>query len=191
MREAKKLGYRSRSAFKLLQLDDKFRLFCSGQKVVDLGAAPGGWTQVVKQRAQMDAGRGRVVAVDIEPIEAVDGVVILCLDICDPLAPSLIFQALGGPADVIISDMAAPLTGHKSTDHIRTGALCEEAHALACELLAPGGALVMKAFDGGTHSDLMAAVKTNFDLVKTVKPEASRPESPETYIVATGFRSGC
>ena len=188
--EAKKQGFRSRAAFKLLQLDDKYAIFRKGQRVADLGAAPGGWTQVAVDRVQPFESGGVVVAIDIQEMDPVSGAESLLLDICDPAAPRLLKKALGGPADVVISDMAAPLTGHKSTDHIRTLVLCEEAHAFACEALAQGGTFIVKAFAGGAQAELTNAIKRDFEKVRTVKPEASRSESPETYIVATGFRGG-
>lgn len=186
--EARKQGLRSRAAFKLVQLDDQYNLLRRGQKVVDLGAAPGGWTQIAVERIAPDESGGIVIAVDIQEMEPVGGAVIMCLDISDPAAPAPLIETLGGKADIILSDMAAPVTGHKSTDHLRTMALCEDAHAFACDALVAGGTLVMKAFAGGAHGELMTAINRNFDKVRTVKPDASRPESPETYIVATGFR---
>lgn len=188
--EAKKQGWRSRAAFKLIQMDEKYRIFRKGQRVADLGAAPGGWTQVVVDRVQPESSGGVVVAVDIQEMEAVPGAQMLRLDIRDANAPESLKAALGGEADVIISDMAAPVTGHRSTDHLRTLALCEEAHAFAREALAQGGAFVVKAFAGGAQAELTNAIKQDFEKVRTVKPEASRSESPETYIVAIGFRGG-
>lgn len=186
--EARKQGLRSRAAFKLVQMDDQYSLLRRGQKVIDLGAAPGGWTQIAVERVLPGEGGGIVVAVDIQEMEPLGGAEIMCLDISLPEAPARMMAALGGRADVILSDMAAPVTGHKSTDHLRTMALCEEAHAFACEALIKGGTLVMKAFAGGAHGELMTTINRSFDKVRTVKPDASRPESPETYIVATGFR---
>lgn len=186
--EAKKQGYRSRAAFKLIQLDDKYGLFRKGQRVVDLGAAPGGWTQVAVERVQPEQTGGVVVAIDVKEMEPVPGATTMLLDIGDPDAPRQLKQALGGRADVVISDMAAPVTGHRSTDHLRTLALCELAHEFACEALAPGGTFVAKAFAGGAQAELMAQINRYFEKVRTVKPEASRSESPETYIVATGYR---
>jgi len=187
--EARKQGYRSRAAFKLLQLDDRFGFLAHGQRVVDLGAAPGGWTQIVVDRTKPTGTGGKVVAIDIQEIDPMAGAETLVLDICAPDASDRLRSALGGGADVVLSDMAAAVTGHKSTDHLRTMALCEEAHLFAAETLSPGGTLVMKAFAGGAHADLMSAINKDFDKVRTVKPDASRPESPETYIVATGFRA--
>jgi 23S rRNA (uridine2552-2'-O)-methyltransferase len=187
--EARKQGLRSRAAFKLIQLDDRYGLLRRGQKVVDLGAAPGGWTQIVVERVAPDESKGIVIAVDIQEMEPVGGATAMVLDISDPASSAILLSALDGPADIILSDMAAAVTGHKSTDHLRTMALCEDAHAFACDALAPGGTLVMKAFAGGAHGELMTAINRTFDKVLTVKPDASRPESPETYIVATGFRA--
>ena len=186
--EARKRGYRSRAAFKLLQIDDRFAIFRHGQRVVDLGAAPGGWTQVAVERVRPDETGGAVVAIDVQEMEPVGGATTMVLDIRDADAPARLEAALGGPADVVLSDMAAPVTGHRSTDHLRTLALCEEAFAFAREALAPGGTFIVKAFAGGAQAELTNAIKQDFAKVRTVKPEASRSESPETYIVATGFR---
>ena len=187
--EARKKGYRSRAAFKLLQLDEKYELLAHGQRVVDLGAAPGGWTQIVVNKTRPDESNGKVVAIDIQDMDPLVGAETMVLDICAPEAADLLKCALGGPADVVLIDMAAALTGHKSTDHLRTMVLCEEARVFASGTLVPGGTLVMKAFAGGAHADLMAAINRDFDKTRTVKPDASRPESPETYIVATGFKA--
>lgn len=186
VQEAQRLGFRSRAAFKLIQLDDKFRILKKGQRVVDLGAAPGGWTQVAVARTGAAEGGGAVVAVDIEKMEPVAGARILQKDIRE--ASKALRGALGGPADVVLSDMAAPTIGHRATDHLRTMALCEEALAFARDYLAPGGAFVVKAFAGGAHADLMRAINLAFEDARTLKPPASRPESPETYIVAKGYR---
>ncbi|MEE2998137.1 MAG: RlmE family RNA methyltransferase [Pseudomonadota bacterium] len=188
VQEARKLGYRSRAAFKLLELDDRFGILKSGQRVVDLGAAPGAWTQIAVEKIRPSESGGKVIAIDIQEMEPLVGANTFVLDICLPEASQKLLEALGSGADVILSDMAAAVTGHKSTDHLRTMALCEEAHALAVEALVPGGAMVMKAFAGGAHADLMSSIKKNFEKLRTVKPDASRPESPETYVVATGFR---
>ena len=188
VQEAKKLGYRSRAAFKLLQLNEKYKLLRGGQKVVDLGAAPGGWTQVAVEKVRSDLGSGRVVAVDLCEIEPIGGASTICADIRNFSNKNVIKETLGGSADIVLSDMAAPITGHKSTDHLRTIGLCEVAHGFAVDILTPGGILLMKAFDGGGHKDLMTEIKINFDSVRTAKPDASRSESPETYIIAMGFR---
>ena len=182
VREAKAKGYRSRAAFKLVELDRKFRFLKKGTRVLDLGAAPGGWTQVAAARG------AQVVAMDILPIEPVAGVQALQLDMLDPKTPDLLKAALGGPADLVLSDMAAPTTGHRATDHIRTVALLEAALDLAGEVLAPGGAFVGKVFQGGADGALLARIKKAFREVRHVKPPASRAESVELYLVATGSR---
>ena len=191
--EAKRLGYRSRAAFKLLELDERFHLLKRGARVVDLGAAPGGWTQVAAQRSGAEAGpskegRGKLVAADILPMEAVPGATVLQQDFLDAKAPAEIIAALGGPADLVLSDMAAPATGHAATDHLRIVALAEEAFAFAAAVLRPGGAFVAKVFQGGAEGDLLAGLKRAFAVVRHAKPAASRAESAETYVVATGFR---
>lgn len=182
--EARRLGYRSRAAFKLLELDDKFRFLKPGIRIVDLGAAPGGWTQVAVRRAR----GGRVIAVDILAMEPVEGAEVMMLDMLAPDAPDRVEALLGGQADVVLSDMAAPTTGHRSTDHLRTLALAEIAFDFACRVLAPGGTFVAKMFQGGAQGELLDRIKRAFAKVRHVKPPASRDESPETYLVATGFR---
>jgi len=186
--EAKRLGYRSRAAFKLIEIDERFHLLKRGARIVDLGAAPGGWTQVAAQRIGAAEGRGKLVAADILPMEAVPGVMVLHQDFLDANAPAQITAALGGPADVILSDMAAPATGHAATDHLRIVALAEAAYEFAKEMLAPGGAFVAKVFQGGAEGDLLAALKRDFTTVRHAKPPASRAESAEVYVVAQGFR---
>jgi len=183
--EAKRAGYRSRAAWKLAQLDDRLHLLKPGARVVDLGAAPGGWTQVALERV---GPGGEVVAVDCAEMEPVAGAIVLRLDMSDPDAPAAIRAALGGSVDVVLSDMAAPVTGHRQTDHLRTVALCEAAAAFAGAVLRPGGAFVAKVFQGGAESALLAELKRLFAQVRHVKPPASRDSSPETYLVATGFR---
>ena len=186
--EAKRLGYRSRAAFKLAQLDERYALITPGARVVDLGAAPGGWTQVAVERAKAREGRGHVVAVDLSPMEPIPGAEILELDFLAPEAPKRIRAALGGPADLVMSDMAAPSTGHPQTDHLRIMALAEAAYDFAREVLAPGGAFLAKVLRGGTERQLLEALKRDFDTVRHVKPPASRADSAEIYVVATGFR---
>ena len=186
--EARKQGYRSRAAFKLLQLDEKVTLLRRGQRIVDLGAAPGGWTQVAVARAKPAEGGGKVVALDYLEMDPVPGAVILKLDFLDPDAPEQLKAALGGPADLVLSDMAAPTTGHPATDHLRIMGLAEAAAAFASEVLAPGGAFVCKLFQGGAEQTLLAQLKRDYAKVRHVKPEASRSDSSETYLVATGFR---
>jgi 23S rRNA (uridine2552-2'-O)-methyltransferase len=192
--EAQRLGYRSRAAFKLLQLDERFHLLKPGQRVVDLGAAPGGWTQVAA--ATVTAGKGgaagkgggRVVALDLLEMAPVPGAVVLHADFLDDAAPPQILAALDGPADLVLSDMAAPATGHAKTDHLRIVGLCEAALAFAETVLAPGGSFVAKVFQGGAEGTLLAALRRAFASVRHAKPPASRAESAETYVVATGFR---
>jgi 23S rRNA (uridine2552-2'-O)-methyltransferase len=182
VREAKAKGYRSRAAFKLVELDRKFHILKKGARVLDLGAAPGGWTQVAAARG------AHVVAMDILPMEPVAGAEVLQLDMLAPDTPDTLKAALGGPADLVLSDMAAPTTGHRATDHLRTVALLEAALDLAGEVLAPGGAFVGKVFQGGATGELLARIKRDFREVKHVKPPASRAESVELYLVAMGFR---
>jgi 23S rRNA (uridine2552-2'-O)-methyltransferase len=186
--EAKRRGLRSRAAFKLLQLDERFGLLKPGMRVVDLGAAPGGWTQVAVERTGAAQGQGQVVALDVTPIEPVAGAAFLEADISEEATPARLRAMLGGPADLVLSDMAAPATGHRQTDHLRIMALCELALAFAREVLAPGGAFVAKVLQGGTERTLLEELKRDFDTVKHAKPEASRSDSAEMYVVAQGFR---
>ncbi len=184
--EAKKRGYPSRAAFKLAELDDRFRFLKPGQRVVDLGAAPGGWTQVALERL---GDKGRVVALDILEMETPPGgATILRGDFMDAETPDRLKAALGGPADVVLSDMAAPVTGHAATDHLRIMGLLEAAVMFADEVLAPGGAFVGKVFKGGAENQLLAEMKRAFKTVRHAKPPASRPESSESYLIALGFR---
>jgi 23S rRNA (uridine2552-2'-O)-methyltransferase len=183
--EAARRGLRSRAAFKLAELDGRFRLLKPGAKVVDLGAAPGGWTQVALERV---GPSGRVVAVDRRPMDAIAGAMILEADLTDPATPAKIHGALGGPADVVLSDMSPAATGHGATDHLRIVALAETAFAFAREILKPGGAFVAKVFQGGAEGALLADLKRSFATVRHAKPPASRSESVETYVVAQGFR---
>lgn len=185
VREAKSKGYRSRAAFKLVELDNKFRFLKKGARVLDLGAAPGGWTQVALARVGTD---GRVVGADILPMEPIAGAMLFEADLLDPDTPALLKDALGGPADVVLTDMAAPTTGHRATDHLRTTALFEIALDVAEDTLRPGGVFVGKVFRGGAENELLARIKKSFADVKHVKPPASRAESVELYLVATGFR---
>jgi 23S rRNA (uridine2552-2'-O)-methyltransferase len=189
--EAKRRGYRSRAAFKLLQLDDRFHLLRPGRRVVDLGCAPGGWTQVAVERIKPgDAkpGEGRIIGIDILAMDPVPGATIIELDFLAPTAPERLKALLAGPADVVLSDMAAPTTGHGATDHIRIVALAEAAFAFAREVLAQGGTFLCKVFQGGAEGDLLAALKRDFKTVRHAKPPASRAESAEVYVVAMGFR---
>jgi 23S rRNA (uridine2552-2'-O)-methyltransferase len=181
-------GYRARSAFKLIELDDRYHLLAPGRRVVDLGAAPGGWSQVAVERVRSTAANPLVVAIDYLPMDPLPGVVILEQDFLDPSAPDAIRSALGAPADVVISDMAAPTTGHRQTDHLRTIALCEAAADFAVTVLRPGGDFLAKVFQGGAEGELLAGLKRNFTAVHHAKPPASRAESVELYLVAKGFR---
>jgi 23S rRNA (uridine2552-2'-O)-methyltransferase len=184
VRRAKAEGLRSRAAFKLSELDERFKLLKPGMKVVDLGAAPGGWTQYAVGRV---GASGVVVAVDINDWPPVAGATCLTFDFLDADAPEKLKQALGGRADLVLSDMAAPTTGHAGTDHLRIMALAEAAWAFAEDVLAPSGAFVCKVFQGGTEGGLLKAIKARCKTVKHAKPPASRKESAEVYLVATGF----
>ena len=183
--EAKTAGYRSRAAYKLRQLDDKYRFLRAGARVVDLGASPGGWTQVAVQRVGKN---GRVVALDLVEIDPVPGAEFILGDIQSSEIQGQLREALGGDADVVLSDMAAPATGHAKTDHIRVMALAEAAHECACSMLAEGGAFVVKLLIGGADRDLLTALKRDFRRARHVKPPASRSDSREIYLVASGFR---
>ncbi len=180
---AKAKGYRSRAAFKLLELDEKFHFLKKGAKVLDLGAAPGGWSQVAAARG------ATVVAADVLDIEPIPGVTFFQADLTDPDVPAMLKQALDGPADLVLTDMAAPTTGHRATDHIRTTTLVEIALEVAEDCLRPGGAFVGKVFQGGSSNTLLARLKQHFREVKHVKPPASRAESVELYVVALGFKA--
>jgi len=186
--EAKRLGYRSRAAFKLIELDDRFHFLKRGSRVVDLGAAPGGWTQVAVARVGAAEGKGCVVAADILAMEPVPGATVLQLDFLAPEAPAAIKAALGGPADIVLSDMAQPTMGHAATDHLRIVALAETAYEFAKEVLAPGGTFIAKVFQGGAEGKLLAALKRDFTNLRHAKPPASRAESAEVYVVAQGFK---
>jgi len=185
VREAQRRGYRSRAAFKLIEIDDRFHVLRPGTRVVDLGAAPGGWTQVAAARI---AGGGKLVAVDVLAMPPLPGATVLQLDFLAPGAPAAIEAALEGPADVVLSDMAAPATGHGATDHLRIVALAEAAYEFAHAALAPGGSFVAKVYQGGAESALLRRLKSDFASVRHAKPPASRAESAEVYVVAQGFR---
>jgi 23S rRNA (uridine2552-2'-O)-methyltransferase len=186
--EAKKRGYRSRAAFKLLQIDDQFRFLKPGARIVDLGAAPGGWTQVAVERAKPKSGAGVVIGIDITPVEPVAGATVLAKDFYDDDAPAVLQELLGGPADVVMSDMAASATGDTQVDHMRIMGLAETAHDFARQVLKPGGTFVAKVLRGGTERTLLDRLKRDFAKVRHVKPEASRADSAEMYVVGTGFR---
>ena len=199
---AKREGFPSRAAFKLIEIDDKHHLLKPGARVVDLGAAPGGWSQVAAQRVgsvqgsgnsvqgrgHSVQGRGKVVAIDRLEMAPIAGVEFIQCDFLDPRAPDAIKALLGAPADVVLSDMAANATGHRRTDHLKIMALAEAAAEFAHEVLAPGGAFLCKVLQGGTEAMLLAALKRDFSQVRHVKPAASRPDSAELYLLATGFR---
>ena len=188
--EARRLGYRSRAAFKLIELDKRFHLLRFGQRVVDLGCAPGGWTQVAVERVGGLAGRGIVIGVDFAEAAPLPGATLLAADFRDPATAAAISAVLGGLADIVLSDMAPPATGHAATDHLRIVALAEEAFAVASQILKPGGAFVAKVFQGGAEGALLAELKRGFAELRHAKPPASRSESAETYVVAMGFRGG-
>ncbi len=179
---AKQQGWRSRAAFKLLELDERFHLLRAGMRVVDLGAAPGGWTQVVANRKA-----AQVVALDLLPMDPIPGAEVVTLDFTDPSAPDRLLALLGGKADLVLSDMAPNTTGHTATDHLRIMALAEAALEFALEVLVPGGAFVAKVFQGGSERGMLERMKRSFTQVRHAKPPASRKESSELYVVATGF----
>jgi 23S rRNA (uridine2552-2'-O)-methyltransferase len=182
---AKRDGLRSRAAYKLTEIDDKYKVFKSGSRVVDLGAAPGGWSEIATKRI---GAKGRIIALDILDMKPIPGVEFLHLDFLDDAAPDRLKELLGGPADVVLSDMAANTTGHRQTDHLRIMALAEAAVQFAREVLAPGGVFLCKVLQGGTEANLLAELKRDFESVKHVKPPASRTDSAELYLLARGFR---
>ena len=186
---AKREGYRSRAAFKLTEIDDKAHFLKKGARVVDLGAAPGGWSQVAAKRVGAPE-KGKVVGIDLLPMEQVAGVQFEVMDFLDAAAPDKLKAMLGGAADVVLSDMAANATGHARTDHLKIMALVELAADFAREVLAPGGAFLAKVLQGGTEAALLAGLKRDFASVKHIKPPASRADSAELYLLATGFRGG-
>jgi 23S rRNA (uridine2552-2'-O)-methyltransferase len=182
VRAAKQEGYRSRAAFKLLELDAKFHFLKSGARVLDLGSAPGGWSQVAAAKG------AQVVAADVLEMEPIPGVTFFQADLTDAHVPAMLIEALGGPADLVMTDMAAPTTGHRATDHLRTSALAEIALEVAQDCLRPGGVFVAKVFQGGAGQALLNRIKKSFHSVKHVKPPASRADSVELYLVASGFK---
>ncbi len=188
VRKAHAEGYRSRAAFKLIEIDDKHKILKRGARVVDLGAAPGGWSQVAAERTGSAKGQGKVVAIDLLDIEPIPGVEFAQMDFNDEDAPERLKAMLGGQADVVLSDMAANTIGHRQTDHLKIVALVEMAADFAREVLAPGGSFVAKVLQGGTEGELLASLKRDFKTVKHVKPPASRKDSAELYVIATGFR---
>jgi len=185
---AKREGYRSRAVYKLIEIDDKYRFLKPGARVVDLGAAPGGWSQIAAQRVKASEGKGSVVATDILEMDSIPGVDVLLLDFLDPAAPDILKERLGGKADVVMSDMAANATGHRKTDHLKIIGLVEAAAEFATEILNPGGVFLAKVLQGGTEGELLTMLKRRFASVKHIKPAASRADSAELYVFATGFR---
>ncbi len=177
-------GYRSRAAYKLIELDERFSFLKGTRAVVDLGIAPGGWSQVVRKICP----KARIVGIDLLPVDPIEGVEMVQMDFMADVAPQWLREALGGSADLVLSDMAANTVGHPQTDHLRTMGLVEAAVAFACEVLKPGGAFVAKSLAGGADSDLVATLKRNFTTVKHAKPPASRKGSSEWYVVAQGFK---
>lgn len=193
VQRAKSEGYRSRAAYKLIEIDDKAQFLKRGGRVVDLGAAPGGWSQVAAARVGSESGKGKgakgkVVAIDLLDVEAIPGVEFMQLDFNDADAPEKLKEMLGGPADVVLSDMAGNTTGHRQTDHLKIVALVEMAAEFAREVLSPGGTFLAKVIQGGTEHTLLAELKKNFATVKHIKPPASRADSAELYVLAQGFR---
>ena len=187
--EARRQGYRSRAAFKLTEIDDKYRFLKPGARVVDLGAAPGGWSQVAVQRCKVQEGKGRVIAIDMHGMDAIPGVTIFHKDFLEDDAPQLLIEALGGEkADVVMSDMAAHATGHRQTDHLKIMALAEAAFEFAKDVLKPGGAFLAKVLRGGTEGEILKVMKQHFTTVKHVKPSASREDSAELFVLALGFK---
>ena len=186
--QAKRDGYRSRAAYKLIEIDDKHRLLKPGMTVVDLGAAPGGWSQIAAKRVGAAEGKGKVIAIDLLEMPEIPGVQFAQLDFHANDAPEKLTAMMGGHADIVMSDMAANTTGHRKTDQLRIVGLVEIAAAFAAEVLNPGGAFLAKVFQSGADAELLAQLKRDFAVVKHVKPAASRQDSAERYVLATGFR---
>jgi 23S rRNA (uridine2552-2'-O)-methyltransferase len=187
--EARKLGLRSRAAFKLIEIDDKYKIIKPGARIVDLGAAPGGWSIVAAERAKAAEGRGRVVAIDMHGMDPIKGVAILHKDFYDDDAVPQLIAALGGDkADAVLSDMAPHATGHRQTDHLQIMALAEAAYDFARDVLKPGGTFLAKVLRGGTEGELLKRLKQDFATVRHVKPQASRDDSAEMFVLATGYR---
>ena len=177
-------GFRSRAAYKLIELDDKYGFLKGAKRVIDLGIAPGGWSQVVRRKCPAAA----IVGIDLLPVDPIDGVTIAQMDFMDDAAPAWLKETLGGPADLVLSDMAANTVGHQQTDHLRTMALVEAGAYFAVQVLKPGGAFIAKSLAGGSDNDLVALLKRNFTTVRHAKPPASRKGSPELYVIAQGFK---
>jgi 23S rRNA (uridine2552-2'-O)-methyltransferase len=185
---AKREGFRSRAAFKLMEIDERYHFLKPGQRVIDLGAAPGGWSQVAASKIGAEAGQGRIIGIDLLDIDPLPGAEFKIMDFLAPEAPENLKSWLGGKADVVLSDMAANATGHKKTDHLRIVGLVELAADFAGEILAKNGTFLAKVFQGGTEHQLLARLKLEFATVRHVKPQASRSDSSELYVLATGFR---
>ena len=189
--QAKAEGFRSRAAYKIKELDERYKIFKKGQRIVDLGAAPGGWSQIAAPIVGSTPERPLIVGIDFLEMDPIDGVIFLKKDFTDDDAPQALIDALGGhKVDVVMSDMAAPTTGHRATDHLRIIGLVEMAAEFAIDVLAPGGTFVAKVFQGGTEHELLALLKRHFASTLHAKPKASRQESAETYLIARGFKGG-
>ncbi|HKS19697.1 MAG TPA: RlmE family RNA methyltransferase [Bradyrhizobium sp.] len=186
--QARRDGYRSRAAYKLIEIDDKYRVLKPGLTVIDLGAAPGGWSQIAAKRVGAADGRGRVIAIDLLEMPEIPGVSFAQLDFLAERAPEKLLAMMGGRADVVMSDMAANTTGHRKTDQLRIIGLVEAAAAFADEVLNPGGAFLAKVFQSGADAELLAQLKRNYASVRHIKPASSRQDSSERYVLATGFR---
>ncbi len=185
---ARREGYRSRAAYKLMEIAEKYKLFRPGQRIVDLGAAPGGWSQIAAAQTKAGEGRGRVIAIDLVEMDPIEGVEFKRMDFHDAEAPRRLREWLAGPADGVMSDMAANASGHRKTDHLRIVGLVELAADFAGEALAPGGFFLAKVLQGGAEGELLVRLKRDFRTVRHVKPKASRADSAELYVLATGFR---
>ncbi len=185
---ARREGWRSRAAFKLLEMDEKAHLLKRGMRVLDLGAAPGGWCQVAAKKIGLEEGHGKIVGIDLLEMEPIPGVTLAQMDFLDPTAPERLLAMLDGPADLVMSDMAANTTGHKRTDHLKIVGLVEMAVDFARQVLAPGGSFLAKVLQGGTEGALLADLKRDFTVVKHMKPSASRADSAELYVLAIGYR---
>ena len=185
---AKKDGYRSRAAYKLIELDDKFNWLTPGKKVLDLGAAPGGWTQVAVSRVKSGDEEPSVIGIDLLPMQPIAGAMLMKLDFMSSVALAEIRAHIKDGVDIVLSDMAPNTTGHQATDHLRIMAILEAAYPFACEVLNPGGTFIAKVFQGGTERELLALMKQDFDVVKHAKPKASRSDSSEMYVIASGFK---
>lgn len=188
VKRAREMGYRSRAAFKLEEMDDRYKFLKTGQRLFDLGCAPGGWCQIAGARVGLEAGKGTIVGIDLLAIDPIPGVDLIQMDFMDEEAPALLTQRLGGRADGVMSDMAANTTGHKKTDHLKIIALAEAALEFTHDVLAPGGFFLAKLFQGGESAELLAELKRDFTTVRNVKPAASRADSSELYVLATGYR---